>query len=42
MIPFLRTHACIDYDREANIDDPTKPQPKLPPLPEPDPNQKLS
>ena len=38
----LRTHASIDYDREANIADPTKPKAKLPPIPEPDPNQKPS
>jgi len=38
----LRTHAAIDYDRELNIVDPTKPKPKLPPMPEPDPSQKPS
>ena len=38
----LRTHPRIDYDREAHIVDPTKPQPKLPPMPEPDPSQKPS
>lgn len=38
----LRTHAAIDYDREANIADPTKPKAKLSPMPEPDPSQKPS
>src|SRR6267154_2247345 len=38
----LRTHAAIDYDRELNIVDPTKPKAKLPPMPEPDPDQKPS
>jgi len=38
----LRTHPRIDYDREAHIADPTKPKPKLPPMPEPDPSQKPS
>jgi hypothetical protein len=36
----LRSHAAIDYDRESNIADPSKP--KLPPIPEPDPARKPS
>ena len=38
----LRTHARIDYDRELDVVDPTKPKPILPPMPEPDPNLKPS
>jgi hypothetical protein len=38
----LRTHARIDYDRELDIVDPTKPKPVRPPIPDPDPTQKPS
>ncbi|MBS1839427.1 MAG: hypothetical protein JSS69_12835 [Acidobacteria bacterium] len=40
----LRTHSAIDHDRELNITDPTKSQPKqsLPSVPEPDPAQRPS
>jgi hypothetical protein len=40
--PLLRARAAIDCDREANLEEPLEPKPKLPSMPDSDPAQKPS